>query len=108
MKTKHLILLLITGLIITSATTVIAKTGKTMRHIANSGFSPLAQIVLSAEQTEKIRELRMAFEESIMPLKLQEHQVKAELDAADIIRQLKFLYKMLSEIELKEEQLSDF
>jgi Spy/CpxP family protein refolding chaperone len=80
MKTKHLILLLITGLIITGATSVMAKTEKTMRHLANSGFSPLAQIDLSTEQTEKIRELRMAFEESIMPLKLQEHQVKAELD----------------------------
>ncbi len=80
MKTKHLILLLITGLIITGATSVMAKTEKTMRHLANSGFSPLAQIDLSAEQTEKIRELRMAFEESIMPLKLQAHQVKAELD----------------------------
>ena len=32
----------------------------------------------------------------------------AEQNAADIIRQLKFLYKMLSEIELKEEVLSDF
>jgi molecular chaperone HscB len=32
----------------------------------------------------------------------------AEKNAADIIRQLKFLYKMLSEIELKEDVLSDF
>ena len=32
----------------------------------------------------------------------------AEQNAADIIRQLKFLYKMLSEIELKEDVLSDF
>lgn len=35
-------------------------------------------------------------------------QAKAEQNAADIIRKLKFLYKMLSEIELKEDQLSDF
>lgn len=80
MKTKHLILLLITSLIITGATSVMAKTEKPMRFLANSGFSPLAQIDLSTEQTEKIRELRMAFEESIMPLKLQEHRVKAELN----------------------------
>ncbi|WP_299073903.1 co-chaperone HscB [uncultured Paraglaciecola sp.] len=32
----------------------------------------------------------------------------AEKQAADMIRQLKFLYKMISEIEQKEEQLSDF
>ena len=32
----------------------------------------------------------------------------AEQSAADIIRQLKFSYKMLSEIELKEDILSDF
>jgi molecular chaperone HscB len=35
-------------------------------------------------------------------------QSLAEKNAADIIRQLKFLYKMLSEIELKEDVLSDF
>jgi molecular chaperone HscB len=32
----------------------------------------------------------------------------AEQNAANIIRQLKFSYKMLSEIELKEDILSDF
>jgi molecular chaperone HscB len=32
----------------------------------------------------------------------------AEQNAANIIRQLKFSYKMLSEIELKEDVLSDF
>ena len=35
-------------------------------------------------------------------------QSLAEQKAADIIRQLKFSYKMLSEIELKEDVLSDF
>lgn len=34
-------------------------------------------------------------------------QATDEKSAADVIRQLKFLYKMLSEIELKEDQLSD-
>ena len=35
-------------------------------------------------------------------------QSLAEKNAADIIRQLKFSYKMLSEIEIKEDVLSDF
>jgi len=35
-------------------------------------------------------------------------QVADEKSAADIIRKLKFLYKILSEIELKEDTLSDF
>ncbi|WP_293746014.1 co-chaperone HscB [uncultured Paraglaciecola sp.] len=39
---------------------------------------------------------------------LASEEVDAEKQAADIIRQLKFLYKMLSEIELKEDSLSDF
>jgi molecular chaperone HscB len=39
---------------------------------------------------------------------LESKQAVAEKDAADIIRQLKFLYKILSEIELKEDTLSDF
>ncbi|MFT2090459.1 co-chaperone HscB [Paraglaciecola sp. 2405UD69-4] len=33
---------------------------------------------------------------------------EAATDAADVIRKLKFLYKMLAEIELKEEALNDF
>ena len=79
MKINHLILLLIIGLMISGTTSAIAKPGGTMRHNANSGFSPLAQIDLSTEQTEKIRELRVTHEESILPLRLQEHQAKAEL-----------------------------
>ncbi|MGK0269015.1 MAG: molecular chaperone HscB [Paraglaciecola sp.] len=39
---------------------------------------------------------------------LKSDQTVAEQSAADIIRQLKFSYKMLSEIELKEDILSDF
>ncbi len=39
---------------------------------------------------------------------LESDQAMAEQNAADVIRQLKFLYKMLSEIELKEDVLSDF
>ena len=34
--------------------------------------------------------------------------IEAEKKAADVIRQLKFLYKMLAEIALKEDALSDF
>ena len=43
-------------------------------------LSPLARVKLTTQQTEKIRKLRMAHEESITPLKLQEHQTKAELN----------------------------
>ncbi|MEP1445685.1 MAG: co-chaperone HscB [Paraglaciecola sp.] len=39
---------------------------------------------------------------------LESEQLGANEKAADIIRQLKFLYKMLAEIELKEDALSDF
>jgi molecular chaperone HscB len=39
---------------------------------------------------------------------LESDEEMAEQSAANIIRQLKFLYKMLSEIELKEDVLSDF
>jgi Spy/CpxP family protein refolding chaperone len=80
MKTNHLIFLLIIGLMITGATSVIAKPGGIMRHKANSGFSPLAQMELSTEQTEEIRKLRVTHEESISPLRLQGHEAKAELD----------------------------
>jgi len=80
MKTNHLILLLIIGLMITGATSVIAKPDGIMRHYGKPGFSPLSQINLSTEQTEKIRKLRLGFEESVAPLRVQEHQVKAELN----------------------------
>ena len=39
---------------------------------------------------------------------LESDETMADKNAADIIRQLKFSYKMLSEIELKEDVLSDF
>jgi molecular chaperone HscB len=39
---------------------------------------------------------------------LESDQVTDEKSAADVIRQLKFSYKMVSEIELKEDLLSDF
>ncbi|WP_289030580.1 co-chaperone HscB [uncultured Paraglaciecola sp.] len=39
---------------------------------------------------------------------LASEQEAAALQAADVIRKLKFLYKMLAEIELKEEALNDF
>ncbi|MEP0175088.1 MAG: co-chaperone HscB [Paraglaciecola sp.] len=39
---------------------------------------------------------------------LASEQEEAALQAADVIRKLKFLYKMLAEIEIKEEALNDF
>ncbi|MBL4632023.1 MAG: co-chaperone HscB [Paraglaciecola sp.] len=39
---------------------------------------------------------------------LKSEQSTDEKNAADIIRELKFLYKLLTEIELKEDALSDF
>lgn len=39
---------------------------------------------------------------------LKSEQSTDEKNAADIIRELKFLYKLLAEIELKEDALSDF
>jgi len=80
MKKHHLIMLFIIVLIITGATVVIAKPDGIMRHHGKPEFSPLSQINLSDEQAEEIRKLRMAHEKSISPLRLQEHQVKTELD----------------------------
>lgn len=70
-----------------------------------------------AEQTDPLSaleelesEIKLAIKNDLSQLKefLGCEQASAEQKAADIIRQLKFLYKMLSEIELKEESLSDF
>jgi Spy/CpxP family protein refolding chaperone len=51
-----------------------------MRKHENAGINPMSQIDLSTEQTKKIRKLRVTHKESISPLRLQEHQAKAELD----------------------------
>lgn len=80
MKKYYCVLLLFIAWMLTGATSVTANPGSAILHRESPVFSPLAQIDLSTEQTKKIRELRMAFEESIMPLKLQEHRVKAELN----------------------------
>lgn len=80
MKTNHFILLLITALVISCTIIANANPRGIMRQHEQPGLSPLAQIDLSTEQTEKIRKLRVAHEESIAPLKIQEHQIKAELN----------------------------
>jgi molecular chaperone HscB len=70
-----------------------------------------------AEQTEPLSALESLQDEINQTIKsdliklghlLESDQKIAEKNAADIIRQLKFLYKILSEIELKEDALSDF
>ena len=80
MKKIHFISMLIVALMITGATSVSANPRGIMWQHEQPGLSPLAQINLSTQQTEKIRILRVAYEESITPLKLQEHQIKAELN----------------------------
>jgi molecular chaperone HscB len=70
-----------------------------------------------AEQTDPLSalesledEIKQTINKELAQLKdlLGSEQAGAEKNAVDIIRQLKFLYKMLSEIELKEDALSDF
>jgi molecular chaperone HscB len=55
-------------------------------------------------------EIKQTIKSDLTKLKnfLESDQQEAEKNAADIIRQLKFLYKILTEIELKEDVLSDF
>lgn len=55
-------------------------------------------------------EIKQVIKGDLMQLQglLESAEPTAELQAADKIRQLKFLYKMLAEIELKEDALSDF
>jgi molecular chaperone HscB len=70
-----------------------------------------------AEQTDPLSalesledEINQSIKSDLTKLKnlLESDHLMAEKNAADIIRQLKFLYKMVSEIELKEDSLSDF
>jgi molecular chaperone HscB len=70
-----------------------------------------------AEQTDPLGALESLEDEINQSIKsdltklghlLESEQAKAEESAADMIRQLKFSYKMLSEIELKEDVLNDF
>lgn len=64
---------------------------------------------LSALSTLEL-EIQQSVKNDLARLKeyLESEQLDANEKAADIIRQLKFLYKMLTEIELKEDSLSDF
>ncbi len=80
MKKNYPIFLLFTALMLFSTTSAIANPGGPMGYHKKSDFTALAQIDLSIEQTEQIRKLRLAHEKSIAPLKIQEHQLKAELD----------------------------
>jgi len=74
----------------------------------------LAEITEQADPLSALESLEHEINQTIKAdlIKLQNllesNQVDAEKNAADIIRELKFLYKMLSEIELKEDLLSDF
>ena len=79
MKKNYPIFLLFTALMLFSTTSAIANPGGPVGYHEKSDFSALAQIELSTEQTEEIRKLRVAHEESISPLRIQEHQTKAEL-----------------------------
>jgi len=106
MKKNFLTMFLIVVLIITGVTMVIANPGGAARHRQNPGSNPLAQIDLSVEQTEQIRKLRLAHEKSIAPLKIEEHQLKAELDIFWLqmtpdVKKIKSAQKKNHELRLK-------
>ncbi|MBU3005659.1 co-chaperone HscB [Paraglaciecola arctica] len=74
----------------------------------------LAEIDEQADPLSALSTLELEIQQSVKNdlARLREYLESEQLDAnekaADIIRQLKFLYKMLTEIELKEDSLSDF
>lgn len=74
----------------------------------------LAEIEEQAEPLDELEKLEEIIKQTIkaelVQLKtlLESEQSKAEQQAAELIRKLKFLYKMLAEIDLKEDALSDF
>jgi molecular chaperone HscB len=74
----------------------------------------LAEIAEQADPMSALEsleeEINQTIKNDLTKLKslLESDDVMAEKNAADVIRQLKFSYKMLSEIELKEDMLSDF
>lgn len=74
----------------------------------------LAEITEQADPLAALESLEDEINQTIksdlaqLRLSLISEQAADEQKAADIIRQLKFLYKLLSEIELKEDSLSDF
>jgi Spy/CpxP family protein refolding chaperone len=80
MRKYHLILLVLAGLIITGPTMAIAEPDAIMGDHGKTGLSPLSRIDLSNKQTEQIRKIRVTYEKSISALRLQEHQLKAELN----------------------------
>lgn len=76
MKKIHFIPILVIALMIACATSASANPGAIIRQLEQLG----AQLNLNTQQTEEIRKLRVAYEESISPLRVQEHQIKAELN----------------------------
>ena len=74
----------------------------------------LAEIEEQAEPLDELEKLdeiiKQTIKAELVQLKtlLESEQSKAEQQAAELIRKLKFLYKMLAEIDLKEDALSDF
>ena len=80
MRKNYLLFLLFTALMLFSTTSAAANPGRPGKYHEKSDFSALAQIDLSTQQTEQIRKLRLGLEKSIVPLKIQEHQIRAELD----------------------------
>lgn len=76
MKKIHYIPILMIALIIACATSASARPGAIIRQFEQLGD----QLNLSTQQTEEIRKLRVAYEESISPLRVQEHQLKARLN----------------------------
>lgn len=74
----------------------------------------LAEIEEQADPLDELEKLEDTIQQTIkaeltqLKLLLESEQPQAEQQAADMIRKLKFLYKMLAEIDLKEDALSDF
>ncbi|MCF2949675.1 co-chaperone HscB [Paraglaciecola aquimarina] len=74
----------------------------------------LSEVEEQAEPLDELEllddEIRKEITSELVELKslLDQQTEQANQQAADLIRKLKFLYKMCAEIELKEEALSDF
>jgi molecular chaperone HscB len=74
----------------------------------------LAEIEEQADPLDELEKLEDTIKQTIkaelgqLKTLLESEQSQAAQQAADLIRKLKFLYKMLAEIDLKEDALSDF
>ena len=74
----------------------------------------LAEIEEQADPLDELEKLEDTIKQAIkaelgqLKALLESEQSQAAQQAADLIRKLKFLYKMLAEIDLKEDVLSDF